>query len=188
MTQGYNKEMYLYGRDITNHYHCQDCPCNLPLDHKKHDSLQKIMSFAYHVKSIGEVIPFANCQMVFRNILDKNSHDNPQPRHRHIHSKFMILQLHSFHAFQNKYHSVPQHDQANRLLSGKKILNLKNKQKHPFENPHLPLRYSILHCILLVFLKDGIDCITALLANHPFQGNLYIHLQYQISVCDLQHV
>ena len=60
MAQGYNKEIDLYNRDITNHYYCQDSPCTLPQDHKKHDSLQKIMSFSYHEKAAQKVTPFAN--------------------------------------------------------------------------------------------------------------------------------
>ena len=60
MAQSYNKEIDLYIRDITNHYHYQDSPCTLPLDHKKNDSLQKIMSFAYHEKSSQKVTPLAN--------------------------------------------------------------------------------------------------------------------------------
>ena len=60
MAQGYNKEIDLYSRYITIHYHCQDSPCTLPLDHKKHESLKKILSFAYHEKAAQKVTPFAN--------------------------------------------------------------------------------------------------------------------------------
>ena len=51
MAQGYNKEIDLYSRDITSHYHFPTSPCTLPLDHKKHEILQKILSFAYHAKA-----------------------------------------------------------------------------------------------------------------------------------------
>ena len=68
MEQGYNKEIDLYNRDITNHYHYQDSPCTLPLDHKKNDSLQKIMSFAYHKK----VVPTVNSLVRRQTDLQKN--------------------------------------------------------------------------------------------------------------------
>ena len=65
MEESYNKEIGFYSRYIASHYHYQNSPCTLRLDHKKHDNLQKIMSFAYHVKAAREVTPFANCQIVF---------------------------------------------------------------------------------------------------------------------------
>ena len=135
------------------------------------------MSFDYHEKAAQKLTPFANFQIVFQKILDKNAHGNPQPRHPQIHSNFLILQLHSFHAFQKKYHSIPQHDQANRLLFDKKILNLKNKKKHPFENPHFLLCYSTCHCILLAFLYVGTD---SHVSHHSHlrqeKRDLYVHV------------
>ena len=107
MEQGYNKEIDLYSRDIISQYHCQASLCTLPLDRKKHEKLKKTLSFSYYEKAAKKVTPFSNCQIVFQNILDKNAHDNSQPRPPQIYSKFFILQLHSFHAFQKKFHSVP---------------------------------------------------------------------------------
>ena len=76
MEESYNKEIDLYSRNITSHYHCQDSLCTLPLDHKKHDSLHKTLSFSYHEKVVQSVTPLAHCQTVFQNILNKNGHDN----------------------------------------------------------------------------------------------------------------
>jgi len=76
MAQSYNKEIDLYSRDITSHYHCQDSPCTLPLDHKKHDSLQKILSFAYHEKAVPIVNSLARCQTNIQKNHARKTRDN----------------------------------------------------------------------------------------------------------------
>ena len=68
MVESYNKEIDLYSRDITSHYHYQDSPCTLPLDHKKHDSLYKTLSFAYHEKAV----PTINSLACFQTDIQKN--------------------------------------------------------------------------------------------------------------------
>ena len=62
MAESYNKEIDLYSRDITSHYHCQDSPCTLPLDHKKHDNFQKNLSLSYHERVVPTVNSLAHCQ------------------------------------------------------------------------------------------------------------------------------
>ena len=55
MAQGYNKKINLYSRDITSHYHYQGSPCTLPMDHKKHDNFQKILSLSYHERVVPTI-------------------------------------------------------------------------------------------------------------------------------------
>ena len=63
MEEGYNKEINLYSRDISSHYHYPASPYILPPDHRKHDNSQHIWSFAYHRKAVKNVNPLAYCQI-----------------------------------------------------------------------------------------------------------------------------
>ena len=76
MVERYNKEIDLYNRDITNHYHYQDSPCTLPLDHKKHDNLQNIMSFSYHEKAVPTVNSLTRCQTDLQKNYARKTRDN----------------------------------------------------------------------------------------------------------------
>ena len=100
MAESYNKEIDLYSRDITNHYHFQYSPCTLPLDHKKHDNFQKILSLSYHER----VVPTINSLARYQTDLQKNharkTCDNFQARHPQLHLKFLILKLHILYMLQ----------------------------------------------------------------------------------------
>ena len=159
MVKIYNKEIDIYSRDITSHYYCQDSPGTRPLDHKKHGSLQKNLSFPYHEKVVPTRNSLARCQTDLQKNHARKTRDNFQARHPQLQLNFFILKLHILYMLQQKHHSFIQQDRLNRFILENKILNLKNKKKHPFENPHLLLRYSTLHCILLVFLQARIDWI-----------------------------
>ena len=85
MAQSYNKEIDLYNRDITSHSHYQDSPCTLPLDHKKHDNLQKILSFAYHEKIVPTVNSLACCQTDLQKNCTRKTRENFHARHPQLH-------------------------------------------------------------------------------------------------------
>ena len=108
MVESYNKEIDIYSRYITNHYDCQDSPCTLRVDHKKHDNLQKIMSFAYHEKAVPTVNSPARCQTDLQKNYARKTRDNFQMRHPQLHLKFMILKLHILYMLQQKHHSFLQ--------------------------------------------------------------------------------
>ena len=74
MEEGYNKEIDLYSRDITSHYHYPASPCILPLDHRKHDNSQHTLSFAYHRKDVQNVT-LAYCQTDLQKKFKRNYHD-----------------------------------------------------------------------------------------------------------------
>ena len=94
MAQSYNKEIDLYSRDITSHYHYQDSPCTLPLDHKKHDSLQKIMSLSYHERVVPTMNSLARGQTDLQKNHARKTRHNFQVRHPQLHLKILILKLH----------------------------------------------------------------------------------------------
>ena len=100
MAQSYNKEIDLYSRDIASHYQCQDSPCTLPLDYKKHDSLHKTLSFAYHEKVVPTINSLARCQTDLQMNHGRKTLDNFQARHPQLHLKFMILKLHILYMLQ----------------------------------------------------------------------------------------
>ena len=108
MAQSYNKENDHYSRDITSHYHYQDSPCTLPLDHKKHDGLQKIMSLSYHERAVPTVNSLAHSQTDLQKNHARKTHDNFQAIHPQLHLKFLILKLHILYMLQRKHHSFLQ--------------------------------------------------------------------------------
>ena len=76
MAKSYNKEIDLYNRDTTSHYHCKIHLCNQPLDHKRHDNFKKIMSLCYHERVVSTVNSLTHCQTDHQNNHAKKTHDN----------------------------------------------------------------------------------------------------------------
>ena len=75
MEEGYNKEIDIYSRDITNHYYYASLPCILPPDHRKHASYQRTQSFSYRGKTIQNATPLAYCQTDIQKKFERNYHD-----------------------------------------------------------------------------------------------------------------
>ena len=76
MAEIYNKEIDLYSRDITSHYHYKIHLCNQPLDHKRHDNFQKIMSLYYHERAVPIVNSLARCQTDLQKNHARKTRDN----------------------------------------------------------------------------------------------------------------
>ena len=72
MEESYNKEIDLYSRDITSHYRYPSSPCILPPDHRKHDSSQHTLLFAYHRRAIQNVTPIAYYQTDLQQNFERN--------------------------------------------------------------------------------------------------------------------
>ena len=102
MAKGYDKEIDFHYKDITNHYHCKNSPCILPLDH---DNLEIFLLSACHDKASPAATPLAPCQKVQENHA-KNALDNFQIRHQLPHLRSQNLKPDSFQVFQRKYHCV----------------------------------------------------------------------------------
>ena len=103
MEKVYDKEIDIYCKDITIHYHCKISPCILPLDR---DNLQKIMLSACHDKAAPTATRLAPCQKVLPENHAKNSPDNFQMRYQLPHLIFPNLKPDSFQVFQRKCHFV----------------------------------------------------------------------------------
>ena len=103
MTKGYDKEIDLYCKNITIHYHCKASPCILPLDH---DNLQKFMLSACHDKTAPTATPLAPCQNALQENHARNAPDNLRMRHQLLHLNYQNLKLDSLQVFQRKYHCV----------------------------------------------------------------------------------
>ena len=73
MEKGYDKEIDLYCKDITNHYHYKASPCILPLDH---GNLQNFMLFVFHEKDAPTTTPLAPCQKVLQENHVRNAPDH----------------------------------------------------------------------------------------------------------------
>ena len=108
MTQGYNKEIDLYSRDITNEYHHRASPCTRPPDHKRHDNFEKKLSLSYHEKAAPPVNSLAHCQTNVQKNHARKTRDNFQARHPQLHLRFFILKLHILYMLQRKHHSFLQ--------------------------------------------------------------------------------
>ena len=103
MTKGYDKEIDLYSRDITSHYHCKVSLCIFPLDH---DNLQNFMLCTCHDKASPIANPLAPYQVDLQKSLEKCVYDNLQMRHQLLHQKSQKLKHGSLQVFQRKYHCV----------------------------------------------------------------------------------
>ena len=84
MAKGYDKGIDLYYRDITNHRHCKDSPCILPLDH---DNLQNFWLSACHDKAYPSATSPTHCQTSLQRNLEKCVHGNLEMRHHIFHLK-----------------------------------------------------------------------------------------------------
>ena len=62
MEKGYDKEIDLYYKSITRHYHSEVSPCILPLGH---ENLQTFMLFAFHEKDAPTVSSTSHCSVIF---------------------------------------------------------------------------------------------------------------------------
>ena len=103
MEKCYNKEIDLYYKAITSHYHYKASPCILPLDH---ENLQKFMLFVFHDKDSATATPLAPYWKVIQYNPANNAHDNFQMRHQLPHLRSQNLKPDSFQVFQRKYHFV----------------------------------------------------------------------------------
>ena len=103
MEKGYDKEIDLYCRNTTNHYHCKASPYMQSLDH---DNLQKNSLSTCHEKASPTGTPLAPCQNFLQENHARNAADNLQIRHQLLHLKSHNLKPNSLQVFQRKYQYV----------------------------------------------------------------------------------
>ena len=85
MAKGYDEEIDLYYKDITNHYHYKYFSHIQPLGH---ENLQNFMLCIYHDKDAPTATPLAPCQANHEKNLEKCIHGNLQMRPQLLHLKY----------------------------------------------------------------------------------------------------
>ena len=100
MEKGYDKEIDLYGKDITSHYHCKASTHIRLLDH---DTVKFFMLCTFHDKVAPTITPLAPFQAYLQKNIEKCIHDNFQVRNQLLQLKSQNLKLDSFHVFHIDY-------------------------------------------------------------------------------------